>query len=99
VDPFDEDVDQVLPARLVTEIGFFLVPAYRTWDRLVSFNSDFRARMKGIRIHEYGGVGTLKPESQTTRDSGCLALRTGLATARWRSTEVVKCGGDVEESN
>src|SRR5271157_3895663 len=41
VDPFDEDVVQALPARLVTEIGFFLVPAYRTWDRLVSFNSEF----------------------------------------------------------
>lgn len=41
VDPFDEDVVQTLPPRLVTEIGFFLVPAYRTWDRLVSFNSDF----------------------------------------------------------
>jgi energy-coupling factor transporter ATP-binding protein EcfA2 len=41
VDPFDEDVVQTLPPKLVTEIGFFLVPAYRTWDRLVSFNSDF----------------------------------------------------------
>jgi predicted ATPase len=41
VDPFDEDVVQTVPPRLVTEIGFFLVPAYRTWDRLVSFNSDF----------------------------------------------------------
>lgn len=41
VDPFDEDVVQTLPPKLVSEIGFFLVPAYRTWDRLVSFNSDF----------------------------------------------------------
>jgi hypothetical protein len=26
-----------------------------------------RARMKAIRIHEHGGVGTLKLESQTTK--------------------------------
>ena len=45
VDPFDEDVVQTLPHRLVTEIGFFLIPAYRTWDRLVSFNSEFFKRI------------------------------------------------------
>jgi predicted ATP-dependent endonuclease of OLD family len=37
VDPFDEEVVQNVPPRLLAEIGFFLVPAHRTWDKLVSF--------------------------------------------------------------
>jgi putative ATP-dependent endonuclease of OLD family len=45
VDPFDEDVVQAVPLRLLTEIGFFLVPAHRTWDRLVSFNSELFRRI------------------------------------------------------
>jgi predicted ATPase len=45
VDPFDEDVVQKVQLRLLTEIGFFLVPAHRTWDRLVSFNSELFKRI------------------------------------------------------
>jgi putative ATP-dependent endonuclease of the OLD family len=44
-DPFDEEVVQTVPARLVPELGFFLVPAHRTWDRLVSFNSELFRRI------------------------------------------------------
>jgi predicted ATPase len=44
-DPFDEEVVQTVPARLLPEIGFFLVPAHRTWDRLVSFNSELFRRI------------------------------------------------------
>lgn len=44
-DPFDEEVVQKVPARLLTEIGFFLIPAHRTWDRLVSFNSELFKRI------------------------------------------------------
>ncbi len=40
VDPFDEEAVQAVPTRLLAELGFFLVPAHRTWDRLISFNSD-----------------------------------------------------------
>jgi len=40
VDPFDEDVVQTVPPRLLADIGFLLVPTQRTWDRMVSFNSD-----------------------------------------------------------
>jgi putative ATP-dependent endonuclease of the OLD family len=45
VDPFDEEVVQTVPPRLLAEIGFFLVPAHRTWDKLVSFNSEFFRRI------------------------------------------------------
>jgi len=45
VDPFDEDVVQTVPPRLLAEIGFFLVPAHRTWDKLVSFNSELFRRI------------------------------------------------------
>jgi putative ATP-dependent endonuclease of OLD family len=44
-DPFDEDVVQPISRQLVTEFGFFLVPAHRTWDRLVSFNSELFRRI------------------------------------------------------
>jgi energy-coupling factor transporter ATP-binding protein EcfA2 len=45
VDPFDEEVVQIVPARLLSEVGFFLVPAHRTWDKLVSFNSELFRRI------------------------------------------------------
>jgi hypothetical protein len=45
IDPFDEDIVQPVSARSLTEFGFFLVPAHRTWDRLVSFNSELFRRI------------------------------------------------------
>jgi putative ATP-dependent endonuclease of OLD family len=45
IDPFDEEVVQSVPPRLLGEIGFFLIPAYRTWDKLVSFNSELFRRI------------------------------------------------------
>src|SRR5438093_4356240 len=44
-DPFDEDFVQTIPRHLIAEFGFFLVPAYRTWDKLVSFNSELFRRI------------------------------------------------------
>jgi putative ATP-dependent endonuclease of OLD family len=44
-DPFDEDVVQTLPRQLIAQFGFFLVPAHRTWDKLVSFNSELFRRI------------------------------------------------------
>src|SRR5439155_439046 len=44
-DPFDEDVVQQISRQFVAEFGFFLVPAHRTWDRLVSFNSELFRRI------------------------------------------------------
>lgn len=44
-DPFDDEVVQTVPSRLLGELGFFLVPAHRTWDKLVSFNSELFRRI------------------------------------------------------
>jgi putative ATP-dependent endonuclease of OLD family len=56
-DPFDEEVIQSVPPRLLPEIGFFLVPAHRTWDRLVSFNSElFRRILESSGSLEAGEV-------------------------------------------
>jgi energy-coupling factor transporter ATP-binding protein EcfA2 len=44
-DPFGEDVVTTFPPSLLTEIGFFLVPARRTWDRLASFESELFRRL------------------------------------------------------
>jgi putative ATP-dependent endonuclease of the OLD family len=44
-DVFAEESATPLPARLIREIGFFLVPAARTWDRTVSFGSELFRRV------------------------------------------------------
>ncbi len=40
----DESVTRV-PTRVIRDIGFFLVPASRTWDRVVSFGSELFRRV------------------------------------------------------
>jgi hypothetical protein len=45
IDVFAEDSYQTIPARLLKEIGFFLVPASRTWDRVISFSSELFRRV------------------------------------------------------
>lgn len=47
VDPFVEDVVQLVPSRLISELGFFLVPSARTWDKLISFGSELFSRLIG----------------------------------------------------
>lgn len=44
-DVFDDEIAIPLPARLVREIGFYFVPAARTWDRTVSFGSELFRRV------------------------------------------------------
>jgi putative ATP-dependent endonuclease of the OLD family len=39
-DVFVEENATLFPGRLVRELGFFLVPASRTWDRTISFGSE-----------------------------------------------------------
>jgi hypothetical protein len=34
-----------VPPRLIRDVGFFLVPAGRTWDRVVSFGSELFRRV------------------------------------------------------
>lgn len=44
-DPFLDEVVTPIPARLVRELGFFLIPASRTWDRMTSFGSELFRRV------------------------------------------------------
>ncbi|HWK65697.1 MAG TPA: AAA family ATPase [Rhizobiaceae bacterium] len=44
-DVFDDEMATPLPARLIRELGFFFVPAARTWDRTVSFGSELFRRV------------------------------------------------------
>jgi predicted ATPase len=45
-DPFDENEPvTTVPAELIKQIGFFLVPASRTWDRMISFGSELFRRV------------------------------------------------------
>lgn len=45
VDVFVDEVWTAVPARLIRDVGFFLVPAGRTWDRVVSFGSELFRRV------------------------------------------------------
>lgn len=44
-DAFIEDTVQRVPAQLIHEIGFFLVPSSRTWDKTLSFGSELFSRV------------------------------------------------------
>ena len=44
-DPFEDDANITqIPIALIKELGFFLVPASRTWDRMISFGSELFRR-------------------------------------------------------
>ena len=44
-DPFADDTSITqIPIALIKELGFFLVPASRTWDRMISFGSELFRR-------------------------------------------------------
>lgn len=46
IDPFVEDSGVVpVPFDLIRQVGFFLVPASRTWDRTISFGSELFRRV------------------------------------------------------
>ena len=44
-DLFADEAGTGVPNRLIRDIGFFLVPASRTWDRVVSFGSELFRRV------------------------------------------------------
>ena len=45
-DPFSEDAHVVqVPGTTIQELGFFLIPASRTWDRWISFSSELFRRV------------------------------------------------------
>jgi putative ATP-dependent endonuclease of OLD family len=51
-DVFVEEHAVSVPGSLIREIGFFLVPASRSWDRMLSFNSELFRRV----IRSTGGL-------------------------------------------
>lgn len=40
VDPFDDEVTDRFPDRLLSDVGFFVLPARRTWAAAISFGSE-----------------------------------------------------------
>lgn len=44
-DPFDEEYAEQFPSSLLKDSGFFLVPASRTWDKMISFSSELFRRV------------------------------------------------------
>ncbi|MGE5526551.1 MAG: ATP-dependent nuclease [Rhodospirillaceae bacterium] len=52
VDAFADESYVSVPSKLIREIGFFLVPANRSWDRMLSFNSELFRRV----IRSAGGL-------------------------------------------
>ena len=49
-DPFAEDAHlRTVHTKTLQELGFFLVPASRTWDRWISFSSELFRRVVGTR--------------------------------------------------
>ncbi|MDW3688458.1 AAA family ATPase [Cupriavidus sp. CV2] len=45
IDVFADESFRTVPSRLLREIGFYLVPASRTWDRVISFSSELFRRV------------------------------------------------------
>ena len=49
-DPFAEDAHlRAIHSKVLQELGFFLVPASRTWDRWISFSSELFRRVVATR--------------------------------------------------
>lgn len=79
-DAFAHEGIKAVPARLIQEIGFFLVPANRTWDRTLSFGSELFRRI----VASVGGkpaIAVLKererlrsPELPLEKDIGLSAM-------------------------
>ena len=77
VDPFDEEAIDRFPDRLLSEVGFFVLPARRTWAATISFGSElFRKAVATL-----GGVpattvihhrDALRSPSSPLEDDGAL---------------------------
>ena len=65
-DAFDEETAVPVPTKLIREIGFFLIPAHRTWDRLLSFGSDLFRRV--VRSTDAMPADTVLAERDRLRD-------------------------------
>jgi putative ATP-dependent endonuclease of OLD family len=80
-DPFSADTPvRAVRSKTLQELGFFLVPASRTWDRWISFSSELFRRVVSTR----GGMPAQAVRTERTRlwnppVAGRLENQTGLA--------------------
>lgn len=51
-DPFSEEQCVPVPLKLIKELGFFLIPANRAWERMISFDSELFRRV----VAQVGGL-------------------------------------------
>ena len=51
-DPFSEEHCVPVPLKLIKELGFFLIPANRAWERMISFDSELFRRV----VAQVGGL-------------------------------------------
>jgi putative ATP-dependent endonuclease of the OLD family len=79
-DVFDFEVVKRVPAQIIREIGFFLVPANRMWDRTISFGSElFRRVVSSIGGQPAAAVLTERdrlrtPAEPLERDAGLTTI-------------------------
>lgn len=66
VDVFADESYVGVPAKLIRDIGFFLVPVNRTWDRMISFSSELFRRV--IRSTDGLPAETILDERDRLRD-------------------------------
>ncbi len=66
IDVFAEGSYIGVPAKLIRDIGFFLVPASRSWDRMLSFNSELFRRV--VRSTDGLPAETILEERDRLRD-------------------------------
>ena len=80
-DPFDEQAPlRTVHFKVLQELGFFLVPASRTWDRWISFSSELFRRVVATR----GGIPAQAVRSERHRlwdppDDARLERQSGLS--------------------
>lgn len=66
IDVFGEDGFVAVPAKLVRDIGLFILPASRTWDRMLSFSSELFRRV--VRSADGMPSDTVLEERDRLRD-------------------------------
>ncbi|MGA2862934.1 MAG: AAA family ATPase [Verrucomicrobiota bacterium] len=83
-DPFSEEQCVSVPLKLIKELGFFLIPANRAWERMMSFDSElFRrvvAQVGGLPAEAVRGerAKLWKPEHPLEADAKLKSLVDGV---------------------
>lgn len=91
IDPFADDVPVGVPAKLIKEMGFYLVRASRTWDKVFSWGSElFRRTLQAAAAQPSSAIiaerdRLRRPESPIEADEQIAALISNV------NTELSKC--------